>query len=104
MRCRHCKQRFRLYETIYLSYPPGRPISPGGSLIVLLPIFAIALTSAAAVPTWRRPALFIAGVAALLYLGHYVFYWFLEKRPWDRKRPGVCPHCGTYNAPMPWSI
>ncbi len=105
MRCRRCKLRFRLHETIWVTGPPGAPITPGGSLVFLLPVLAATAVMAVIRVGFRRDAVaFVTGVAVLLYLWHYAFYWLLAKDPNTRKRPGTCPHCGTYNVPMPWSI
>ena len=104
MNCRGCGQRFDLRETIYWTIPPGIPSRPGTSLAVvgfILIVTAVRTWWISASLTWL---LLMAAVTSLIWVWHYVFYWWLERNPYDQSAPGTCPHCKVRNIVWPWSM
>jgi hypothetical protein len=104
MLCRGCGNRFDLRETIYWSIPPGIPVRPGTSLAVVVPVVVGAIVGACLLPDQPLHLLALAAVVVLIWVWHYVFYWWLERHPHDGKALGTCPSCDRRNFVWPWSL
>src|SRR5262245_62197375 len=104
MRCRRCRARYDLRDTIHWSIPPGIPARPGESLAVVGLVVVATAVVAVIVPEWSTRLLIIAGLAAAIWTWHYFFYWWWERNAYDKSRPGTCPVCKFHNVVWPWSM